>query len=77
MTYALAALLALAVGWCIGYRTHAAAARIEHAIRPTRRPIDLEDGIIRVALAAACCETWWTSVGAEHDHHCTRKDHTL
>lgn len=21
-------------------------------------------------LDAACCETWWTSLGADHDHTC-------
>lgn len=34
----------------------------------------LEDRIA-LELAGACCERWWTSMGAEHD--CTRKDQTL
>ncbi|MGQ5576051.1 hypothetical protein [Streptomyces sp. ECR3.8] len=78
MTYVLVAVLAVALGWTICYRTHAAAARVERAIRPhTRQPIGLEDGVIRVALAAACCEMWWTSAGLAHDRQCTRKDQTL
>lgn len=72
----LTAVLALPTGVVIGWRHHAAAVRVERAIRPTRQPIGIEDGVIRVALAAACCETWWTSAGAEHDHQCTRKDQT-
>jgi hypothetical protein len=29
------------------------------------------------AMAAACCETWWATAGAEHDPAtCTRKDST-
>lgn len=36
-----------------------------------------EDGVIRVALAAACCETWWATAGADHDPAtCARKDQT-
>jgi len=54
----------------------AAHARIERLARPRDRRASLEDGVVRVALAAACCERWWTSAGAEHDH-CTRKDQTL
>ena len=38
---------------------------------------DLSDGVVKVALAAACCERWWTSAGAEHEPTtCTRKDQT-
>ncbi|MGV2914466.1 hypothetical protein [Streptomyces alfalfae] len=29
-----------------------------------------------IALAAACCERWWTSAGIEHDAACTRKGQT-
>lgn len=77
MIAVLAVLLALAIGWCCGYRTHAAAARVEAAIRPAdRRPASLEEGVIRVALAAACCEMWWTSAGATHNRQCTRKGQT-
>ncbi|MFF9758601.1 hypothetical protein ACF1G4_03370 [Streptomyces caelestis] len=74
MTTLLAVVLALPTGVVIGWRHHAATVRVERAIR--RQPIGLEDGVIRVALAAACCETWWTSTGAEHDHQCTRKGQT-
>ena len=51
-----------------------------HALQQAARPPDptaSEDGVVAVALAAACCERWWTSAGAEHDpEHCTRKDQT-
>lgn len=71
MTYVLVAVLAVALGWTICYRTRAAATRVERAIRPPGpHPIGLEDGVIRVALAAACCERWWTSAGAEHEDTC-------
>lgn len=51
-------------------------ARIRHerAARPANSTPAVE-GVVAVALAAACCERWWTSAGAEHDpDHCTRKD---
>ncbi|PNG17597.1 hypothetical protein [Streptomyces cahuitamycinicus] len=55
----------------------AAHVQLERAARPPRQRTSLEDGVVRVALAAACCERWWTSAGAEHDpDHCTRKDTT-
>lgn len=76
LTVALTAVLVLPTGVVIGWRQRAAAVRVERAIRPTHQPIGLEDGVIRVALAAACCERWWTSAGAEHDCQCTRKDQT-
>ncbi|MER6821633.1 hypothetical protein ABT316_19245 [Streptomyces cellulosae] len=67
----LVGILALSAGYTIGYRTRAAAARIEAAIRPPdRQPIGLEDGVVRVALAAACCEMWWTSAGLAHEDTC-------
>ena len=34
-----------------------------------------QDITVDQALAAACCEEWWTTAGAEHT--CTRKDQTL
>jgi hypothetical protein len=35
---------------------------------------DASDGVVAVALAAACCERWWTSAGAEHEPTtCTRR----
>jgi hypothetical protein len=55
----------------------AAQARPERATRPPRQRASLEDGVVAVALAAACCERWWTSAGAEHEPTtCTRKDQT-
>jgi hypothetical protein len=55
-------------------------ARLERTARPPGSgPAAAEDGVdifVAATLAAACCETWWTSAGAEHDpKHCTRKDH--
>ncbi|MER7738862.1 hypothetical protein ABTX34_11145 [Streptomyces sp. NPDC096538] len=74
----LVGVLALSAGYTIGYRTRAAAARVEAAIRPPdRQPTGIEEGVVRVALAAACCEMWWTSAGLEHDRQCTRKDQAL
>jgi hypothetical protein len=33
------------------------------------------EGVVAVALAAACCEVWWATAGTEHDPAtCTRKD---
>jgi hypothetical protein len=53
------------------------AVRAEEEARPAPAAQDLSDDVITVALAAACCERWWTSAGAEHDPtHCTRKDQT-
>lgn len=54
-----------------------ALARLEAASRPPGPPRPAIDGVVAVALAAACCETWWASAGDEHDpEHCTRKDST-
>jgi hypothetical protein len=51
--------------------------QLERATRPPRQRTSLEDGVVAVALAAACCERWWTSAGAEHEPTtCTRKDQT-
>lgn len=45
--------------------------------RAAQTRVTTEDAAVRIALAAACCERWWTSAGAEHDpDHCTRKDQT-
>jgi uncharacterized membrane protein SpoIIM required for sporulation len=41
----------------------------EHAARPL---IDCADGVVAVALAAACCETWWPTAGTGHDDTCPR-----
>lgn len=54
-----------------------ALARLEAASRPPGPPRPAIDGVVAVALAAACCETWWASAGDEHDPTtCTRKDST-
>lgn len=55
----------------------AARAQLERFVRPPGPPRPETDAVIAVALAAACCEVWWASAGAEHDpEHCTRKDQT-
>ncbi|MFI1324575.1 hypothetical protein ACH4TI_15200 [Streptomyces rochei] len=75
----LAFVLGLPAAWCHGYRTQRqvaerrAAARAERAARPADERASLEDGVVAVALAAACCERWWTSAGAEHDGPCTSR----
>jgi len=44
---------------------------------PLPRRIPGAEGVIAVAMAAACCEVWWSTAGAEHDPAtCTRKDST-
>jgi hypothetical protein len=53
------------------------ARRAEEAGRPAPAADDVSADVVAIALAAACCERWWTSAGAEHDPtHCTRKDQT-
>ncbi|MGW2379283.1 hypothetical protein [Streptomyces sp. NPDC001658] len=50
-------------------------AQLDAATRP-RRITTAQDDQVAIALAAACCEIWWATAGAEHDpDHCTRKDH--
>ncbi|WP_435218368.1 hypothetical protein [Streptomyces sp. bgisy034] len=34
---------------------------------------DADDAAAKVALAAACCESWWTSCGADHDPTCPHR----
>ena len=52
----------------------AAHAEIDALKRVSTSSADFSDGVVAVALAAACCERWWTSVGAEHEPTCTRKE---
>ncbi|NUP19244.1 MAG: hypothetical protein HOZ81_24760 [Streptomyces sp.] len=67
-----AALAIVHTSWLMDeYR--AALREVDAATRPrikTRQDITVEQ-----ALAAACCEQWWTTAGAAHQ--CTRKDQTL
>ncbi|MER8219722.1 hypothetical protein ABTZ58_03810 [Streptomyces sp. NPDC094143] len=59
------------------YEDHREALRAERAARPPHQRPGLEDGVVAVALAGACCERWWTSAGTEHEPTtCTRKDQT-
>ena len=62
----------------------AARALVEHANavldRADRPPLPRRtpgaEGVVAVAMAAACCEVWWATAGADHDPAtCTRKDH--
>ncbi|NED73348.1 hypothetical protein G3I51_13545 [Streptomyces sp. SID9944] len=81
MTTTLAAVLALAAGWTLGYRArHRAATDLERAVRPAgpHAPA-IADEMVRAwqALEDACCLTAWTSRGQQHDPaHCTRKGTT-
>lgn len=54
-----------------------ACAAVDSANRPPLpRRTPGADGVVAVAMAAACCEVWWATAGAEHDPAtCTRKDH--
>lgn len=47
-----------------------AAINAERAVRARAHRYDSAEGVARVAMAAACCEPWWTSAGAEHDADC-------
>ncbi|QQC89858.1 hypothetical protein [Streptomyces alfalfae] len=53
----------------------AAAVRAERIARLTIPRARVDDQAA-IALAAACCERWWTSAGIEHDAACTRKGQT-
>ncbi|MFF7452140.1 MULTISPECIES: hypothetical protein [unclassified Streptomyces] len=49
------------------------AARAELAARPAIGNNETAEAVVNVALAGACCETWWTSAGAEHDTVCRHR----
>ncbi|SDM47104.1 hypothetical protein SAMN04487981_101628 [Streptomyces sp. cf386] len=73
---ACAVLFGLAVGHHAYHRDELrfTRAQLERNARP---PTPATDAVVAVALAAACCERWWTSAGAEHEPAtCTRKDQT-
>ncbi|MEU6229961.1 hypothetical protein [Streptomyces sp. NPDC047042] len=51
-------------------------ARLDQPATPTRITTR-QDATVAQALAAACCEVWWSTAGTQHDpQHCTRKDQT-
>lgn len=83
MTTILAALLALAAGWVLGYRAHARTVAViaEATARPAGpHPHAVADEIALgwQALDEACCLRWWESRHTVHDPStCTRKDQTL
>ncbi|SDL14075.1 hypothetical protein [Streptomyces indicus] len=56
-----------------GDERRVAALRAEARARPRVPDYDAIDGAARVALAAACCEMWWTSAGTEHSGGCGRR----
>jgi hypothetical protein len=71
-----AALFAFAIAHHGYHRDELRAARVqlELAARPRDHQQATEDAVA-IAMAAACCERWWTSAGAEHDpQSCSRKD---
>ncbi|MEU3844726.1 hypothetical protein AB0E88_32440 [Streptomyces sp. NPDC028635] len=39
------------------------------------RHVDAAEALARRELSAACCERWWTSLGADHDTACGRRAH--
>ncbi|MGP2436307.1 hypothetical protein [Streptomyces sp. JW3] len=45
------------------------------AVRPPHAPVatGAADALVRAELDAACCERWWTSLGADHDAGCARR----
>lgn len=49
------------------------AVRAERDARLGRPPLDTAECAATVALAAACCEMWWTSAGVDHDSACSRQ----
>jgi hypothetical protein len=52
------------------------AVRAERDARAGSRPTtDAVDAVATVALAAACCEPWWASAGADHDPTCPNHQH--
>lgn len=73
------------IGFVLGIAALAAAVRLhdrtlrrrtaraaEAAARPTAPPADVP----ALVLAAACCEIWWTSAGADHETTCQHhKEH--
>ncbi|MFF9205121.1 hypothetical protein ACF1AE_25535 [Streptomyces sp. NPDC014986] len=85
MTHLLVAVLALAAGWTLGYRTraHHRTLAAEHAARPAGpHPAAVADEIALgwQQLLEACCLRWWESGGRDDVHDpstCTRKDQTL
>jgi hypothetical protein len=46
------------------------AVRAERAARPRARLDIAIDDAAAIALAEACCDTWWTSCGFQHDTTC-------
>ncbi|WP_338699155.1 hypothetical protein V2W30_22545 [Streptomyces sp. Q6] len=50
----------------------AGAARLARLRARAEAEAEAIDGIARIELAAACCEMWWTSAGADHDAACGR-----
>lgn len=66
MTLLLVALLFFALGWAWGHST----ARVKVVAVPELASQNT------AILDSACCETWWTSVGADHDATCQQERRT-
>ena len=49
------------------------AVRAEREARPAPTDEEMADGVVAVALAAECCDRWWTSAGTDHDPTCRRQ----
>lgn len=62
----LTALLAASAGWCWGHST----ARIRVIVIGATAAQDAAT----LDLNEACCETWWTSCGTDHDPTCPSRD---
>ncbi|NUS78499.1 MAG: hypothetical protein HOV70_20195 [Streptomyces sp.] len=49
------------------------AVRAVREARPAISDDETAEAVVNVALAGACCETWWTSAGAKHDQECEQQ----
>lgn len=49
------------------------ATRAEREARPVISNTETAQAVVDIALAGACCETWWTSAGADHDEVCRHR----
>lgn len=51
------------------------AIRAERAARLQAWADEDAAALARAELAAACCDIWWTSAGADHEDDCPKNDH--
>ncbi|MEV0441843.1 hypothetical protein AB0I84_06030 [Streptomyces spectabilis] len=74
-TFAVAAVVAAVATWREGLLEDALHREAVHTQRQAwlaRPQLDTTECAAAVALAAACCETWWTTCGTGHDPACPR-----